>query len=82
MFRYSKKQLHFLRRGYLKWQILELTRRFNFRFKKRKLFTSIKAALSNHGFKCGRPVGSPVGTYRIVDKKQARFIKIGMDRAD
>ncbi len=72
---YSDKQLSFLHKGYLKWKIPELVRRFNLRFGEQKSACQIRATLKNHGFRCYRTCGNPTGSYRLFSKKQAGYIK-------
>jgi hypothetical protein len=54
MMRYTKKQIHFLRIGYKKWPIPELTAQFNSRFKQKRNRGSIEAAVNNRRFLSGR----------------------------
>lgn len=79
-FRYSQEHLDFLREGYLQMQVPELTEAFNKRFGMRKSVQAIKCALSNHGFKCGRPPGNPKGTLRVFTPEQIEFLRVQYQR--
>lgn len=74
-FRYSQEMLRFLQEGYREMQIPELTAAFNQAFSLNKTKAQIRCCLSNHKFRCGRPVGSPKGTFRLFTKEQAEFIR-------
>lgn len=74
--RYDAEQLEFLRTEYPALQISELTEAFNLRFGTALGEGQIKAACKNHKIKCGRPVGSRVGTYRLFTKAQAEYLNI------
>lgn len=61
-------------------QVPELTEAFNKRFGMRKSVQAIKCALSNHGFKCGRPPGNPKGTLRVFTQEQIEFLRVEYQR--
>jgi hypothetical protein len=73
--KYTKRQLAWLKTWYRHYRIPELTRRFNKRFKVKKSECAIKSACSNCGFLSGRPCGNLVGTYRLLTKWQAGYIR-------
>jgi hypothetical protein len=73
-FKYTAEQLDFLRDGYQRMDVSELTEAFNRQFGTSKSRVAIKSALSGNGFTCGRPTGGKKGTLRIWTKEQADFI--------
>ncbi len=73
--RYSRKQLEFLRLGYLQMRVPELTRAFNEAFDLDKTHDQIKSTLSNHKFTCGRPTGGEKGKLRLFTRQQMVFIE-------
>lgn len=74
-FRYSPDMLGFLRRGYKRMRLQELTRAFNEAYGLDKSEQQIKCCLSNHGFTSGRPPGTPKGTLRLFTQQQMGFIQ-------
>ena len=74
-FRYRKEHIDFLRSGYVKMRIPELTNAFNHEFGFEKTESAIKTALSNRNITCGRPTGNKKGTLRAFTRAQASFIK-------
>jgi len=72
---YTPEELRFLKKGYRKMRIPELTAAFNKKFGTDKTETAVKCALSNRGHTCGRPTGAFKGTYRIFTQEQAAFIE-------
>lgn len=75
-FIYSEEQIEFLRKGYKKMRIPELTRVFNEKFKTDKEEGSIKAALKNRKLTCGRKTGFLKGERSVLfTKEQVAFIK-------
>lgn len=56
-------------------QVPELTRAFNEAFGLAKTEQQIRATLKNHRMTCGRPPGSPKGTYRLFTAEQADLIR-------
>ncbi len=54
---YTAEQLVFLREGYSKMAVRDLTPAFNARFSAEKTRGQIRAALKNHGITCGRGYG-------------------------
>lgn len=72
---YTPEHLQFLRAHYLRMQIPEVTAAFNRTFGLTKTESQIKAALKNHGIRCGRPPGNPEGTYRLFTSEQAEFLR-------
>jgi len=74
-FFYTAEHLAFLKSGYLKMQIPELTAAFNKRFGLSKSREAIKSACSNNGFKCGRQPGNPKGTLRVFTPQQIEFLR-------
>lgn len=80
--KYTAEQLEFLRLGYLDMRIPELTEAFNAAFGTEKTRVAIHSALTNNGFTCGRPGGSPKGTLRLFTSHQAAFIRAGYREHD
>lgn len=74
-FRYSDKQIAFLKTWYRHWKISKLTERFNLRFGLNKTPEQIKSALNNHNISCGRKCGNKAGEYRLFSKRQATEIR-------
>jgi len=75
-FRYSTKQIEFLRIGYLSMNVRDLTKAFNKRFKIKKTESQIKAALANHKILCGRSHKDRlVNRLRLFTEKQVDFLK-------
>lgn len=74
-FVYTQEHLDWLRGHYPRMLIDDLARAFNVRFGLQKTPGQIKSTLSNHKIYCGRPVGSPTGTMRLVTTEQAGFIE-------
>lgn len=62
MSNYSSEQLEFLKLGYSFMKIRDLTKAFNLMFDLDKTEQTIKAALNNHSFTCGRK-----GNDRLID---------------
>ena len=56
-FTYSKEQIQFLREGFPKMFLPELTDAFNTRFSLNKTPGQLKAAMKNHRIRCGRKSG-------------------------
>lgn len=73
-FKYTAKHIDFLRQGYQRMGITELTEAFNREFGTSKGKVAIKSTLSNHSITCGRPTGKPKGTLRLWTQEQADFI--------
>ena len=69
-FSYTKSQIDFLRRGYQKMQIRDLTDAFNARFGLDKTPGQVRAALNKRGITCGR-----WGKLAIFSQEQAEFIR-------
>ena len=56
-FRYNDAHLDFLRAGYPRWRVPELTRRFNARFGLSVTEVALKSILSKNRIRSGRPPG-------------------------
>ena len=74
-FRYSSDMLEFLKKGYEAMRVPELTVAFNEAFGQDKTAQQIRATLKNNRFTCGRPTGTPKGSYRVFTEEQAEFIR-------
>lgn len=76
---YTKKQIDYLRTGYAKMGIPELTRAFNKKFKMNKTNGAIKCAISNRKITCGRTKGElNKGRFKILiinAPLQIKFLK-------
>jgi hypothetical protein len=79
---YTPEQIRFLRKGYRKMRIPELTVAFNKKFGMDKTEIAVKCALSNRGYTCGRPTGNTKGTYRIFSREQAAFVEANYRNLD
>lgn len=72
---YTKEQIAYLRSGYKKWMIGDLTKNFNRRFGLDKTRNQIRSCLRNHAIVSGRKSGSIAGYSDIFTPAQVRFIK-------
>lgn len=74
--RYTPDQLEFLKEGYMTMNVECLTIAFNVEYGTHKTETAIHAALSNHGFKCGRTGKDRIvlNRLRIFTQEQIDFI--------
>ena len=73
--RYTTAQLDFLRKGYKKMRLPELTAAFNKKYGMSKPVSSIRAATRNHKMLSGRVPGFKVGENLMFDNEQVAFIK-------
>ena len=80
--RYTDDQLVFLRDGYIAMEIPELTTVFNKKFGMEKKEGTIRSALKNHGFVCGRNGGFMKGKSKLLTAKQVAFIKYKYQTCD
>lgn len=75
-FRYSPEMIVFLRDGYKKWRVPELTEAFNTRFGLDKSEKAIKTALIGRKFKSGRKSGFAKGErILLLTPEQIEFVK-------
>ena len=75
-FLYQPWHLTFLRHGYPLMSLGQLTRAFNRQFGLQKTEREIKAALSNHGIKCGRKLGEMnKGKRSLLTSEQAAWLR-------
>ncbi|WP_258005496.1 HNH endonuclease signature motif containing protein [Vibrio diazotrophicus] len=58
---YTDEQAEFIKAGYKKWDIAELTERFNEKFEASKTFSQIRCFTRNHNVKSGRTGQFPKG---------------------
>ncbi len=72
---YTQEELDFIRIGYGKMRVPDLTRAFNKRFSQSKTPSQIKSTISRHKFKCGRPTGSAVGERRKYTPVKLVFLQ-------
>ena len=56
-------------------RVPELTMAFNEAFGQDKTAQQIRATLKNNRFTCGRPTGTPKGSYRVFTEEQAELIR-------
>lgn len=72
--RYSAEQLDFLREGFVRLRVAELTQEFNQRFDLERTPVQIKTTLRNHRMRCGRKGGHLPGSFRLLTQEQAQFV--------
>lgn len=75
--RYTEKQLDFLRAGYARMPIRDLTPKFNARFGLAKTAAMIRSTFKNHGITCGRGPGERMFPWmsRLFTPVQTKFLK-------
>lgn len=75
-YRYSKEQLEFIKQGFKKMGIPELTVEFNQRYGEEKTPAQIRSTIKNHKFTCGRKKGAlKAGRFELVTQAQADWIR-------
>ena len=80
-FMYSAQHLDFIRDGFKRMSVPELTSSFNQVFGLNKTPQQINAAIKNNRFTCGRKQGQLTkGRYRTYTSEQADFIKSGYQK--
>ena len=73
--RYSAEQIEFLRAGYPKMKVEDLTERFNRKFGQSRSVAAIKTVLGRRKIKCGRPYGKRlINTVRIFEPEHVDFL--------
>ena len=75
-FVYTSTHLAFLKTGFLKWRIPELTRRFNAAFDTQKTEPQINSCLKNHGYTCGRKGLNKGEGITLFTQEQMAFLRI------
>lgn len=73
--RYTEQQLEFLREGYLKMRVPELTEAFNAEYGLDLKPPQVKSTLQNHKFLCGRPTGNRKGERLEYTQEQEQFVR-------
>ena len=74
--KYTPEQLDFLRKGFRRLSLQELTVEFNQAFGLCKTVGQLKSSLANHKITSGRFSGSPKGIYRLMTKAQAAWLQV------
>lgn len=74
--KYTNAQIDFLREGYRKMKVEDLTKAFNDRFNDSRTFDAIRTILARRGFKCGRAHGQRlIKHYRVLSREQLQFLR-------
>lgn len=75
-FTYTREMLVFIKDGYKKYRIPELTANFNTAFDESKTVTQIRACIKNNRFTCGRKPGFRKGEVSfLLSPEQVDFVK-------